>query len=60
MKLGEVKEQFVWVDGKRVPFKVKAVKPKDPKEYDPVDQEPESTEQAPKGKPEPPKATESK
>ncbi len=60
MKVGETKQQFVWMDGKRVPFNVTAVKPKDPKDYDPPQAEQESPEPAPKGKLEPPKATESK
>ncbi|WP_197995579.1 hypothetical protein [Gimesia algae] len=53
-------QQYVWVDGKRVPFKARVVKPKDPKDYDPPQAEQELPESAAKGKQEPPKATESK
>ncbi|MEQ8852893.1 hypothetical protein [Gimesia sp.] len=38
MKIGETKEQFVWKDGKRVPFKATAIQPKKPEEYNPPDQ----------------------
>ncbi|QDT94265.1 hypothetical protein Pan161_59600 [Gimesia algae] len=60
MKPGDVMQQYVWVDGKRVPFKARVVKPKDPKDYDPPQAEQELPESAAKGKQEPPKATESK
>lgn len=39
MKPGDKKQQFVWKDGKRVPFNVTAVKPKKPEDYDPKEQE---------------------
>lgn len=57
MKVGETEKQYVWVDGKRVPFKVTAVKPKNPKDYDPPQGDQESAKDA---KPEQPKAAESK